>query len=148
MLRIGSRKRIPLVLDMAWWAVPESIVGVGVSIITGHASEYHVVQSATKPSGSADSPVYGPFATQAEAQAQASELNGIAQSGAKAGEKAAGIASPLSGIDAIGAFFNIIGNRETWVRVIEVGLGTVLVFIGINHLTGGAATKAIKAVPK
>ena len=122
-------------MTSSWWAVPEGILGTGISIATGHASLYHVIQSASKPVGGAGNPVYGPYATQTQAQAQANELNGIAQTGAAAGEKAAGAAgNPLAGLQDIGSFFDLLGQRQTWIRVAEVVVGLLLVGTAVSHL--------------
>lgn len=56
---------------------------------------------------------------------------------------------PLSGIEAIGAFFNTLGQGSTWIRVAKVVIGGVLLISGIVHMTGidknalGIASKGI-----
>ena len=44
----------------------------------------------------------------------------------------------LSGLDAIGAFFNNLGLASTWIRVAKVVIGGTLVVIGIAHMTGAS----------
>lgn len=133
-----------------WWAVPEGTIGqllsgVG-SIFTGHGTKidlYHVVESASKPAGNKQNPVYGPYATQAAAQAQASGLNGIAgqasQAGAAAdpgappGANAQGPSDPLAAVDD---FLHRLSEGNTWLRVGEVLLGIVLIAVGLARITG------------
>lgn len=58
--------------------------------------------------------------------------------------------SVLSGIDAIGAFFNTLGNVNTWIRVGKVVIGGTLLIVGLAKITGmekGIVGKAVKAAP-
>lgn len=48
------------------------------------------------------------------------------------------IGSPLSGIAAIGDFFQRLTQPATWTRVGEVALGGILVYAGIRALTHGS----------
>ena len=60
------------------------------------------------------------------------------------------IPDPLSGVDAIGHFFNNLGNANTWIRVAKVTIGGALLIVGIAKLTGvekGIVGKAVKAAP-
>jgi hypothetical protein len=66
-----------------------------------------------------------------------------------AGSAASTASNTLSGLDAIGAFFNKLGEANTWLRIIKVVIGGVLVISGLVHLTGidktalGVASKAV-----
>lgn len=59
------------------------------------------------------------------------------------------VKSALSGLDAIGHFFNSLGELNTWIRVSKVVVGGVLLISGIVHLAGidkqaiGIAGKAV-----
>jgi hypothetical protein len=56
--------------------------------------------------------------------------------------------NPLTGINAIGNFFNNLGNSNTWIRVAKVAVGGALLIIGLAHMTGATnsiATAARKA---
>lgn len=48
----------------------------------------------------------------------------------------------LAGIDAIGAFFDKLGDPNVWLRVAEVAVGVILVAVAMNHLLGNPAGKA------
>ena len=56
-------------------------------------------------------------------------------------------ASTLTGLDAIGGFFNQIGQANTWIRVGEAILGIVLIGVGIARITGAqnAVSQIVKA---
>jgi hypothetical protein len=58
-------------------------------------------------------------------------------------------AGPLSGLNAIGAFFNNLGNANTWIRVAKVVVGGLLLVVGLVHITGagGAAADAARKIP-
>lgn len=96
------------------------------------------------------------YATEAEAKAHPQTMNDVqaALGGANAlagvSGSATNIATPggvatgagaaastsLTGIDAIGAFFNTLGKAGTWIRVVKVVVGSVLLISGIVHMTG------------
>jgi hypothetical protein len=46
--------------------------------------------------------------------------------------------NPLTGLDAIGAFFNTLTQSNTWVRVAKVIVGGALLIAGIAHITGAS----------
>lgn len=46
------------------------------------------------------------------------------------------ITAPLKGIDAIGAFFIALTQRNTWTRILKVAFGGVLLIAGIVKMTG------------
>lgn len=56
----------------------------------------------------------------------------------------------LSGIDAIGNFFNKLGEKELWIRVAEVALGLLLIGVALGKLSGLDAkiTKAVNSAVK
>lgn len=53
----------------------------------------------------------------------------------KVAQTAAGEAG-ATGLDAIGNFFNVLTNRNVWIRAAKVIIGGSLMVIGIAHLTG------------
>jgi len=62
------------------------------------------------------------------------------------------VSGPLSGLEAIGAFFSKIGSRAFMVRAVKVVLGAGLIVVGVVQLSGagGVAKKIasdIKVVP-
>lgn len=61
---------------------------------------------------------------------------------------AAGSLPGLSGVAAIGDFFNRLGQASTWIRVGEVVLGLILLAVGIAKITNAVpiATKVAKAI--
>lgn len=54
--------------------------------------------------------------------------------------------APLTGIDAVGAFFNDLTNSGTWIRVAKVLVGGLLLVIGLVHITG--ADNAVASVAR
>lgn len=89
--------------------------------------------------------VTGPYGTSAQADAAQSAAVSKLGKATQAGT----IPNPLSGIDAIGAFFNALGEANTWIRVSKVVVGGLLLIIGLVHITGagGAAANVARKVP-
>lgn len=76
----------------------------------------------------------GPYPTKAKAQAALSKVGtGPHANGPQITNKGG---NPLSGIDAVGNFFNNLGKSSTWLRVAKIVGGGALLLIGISHLTG------------
>jgi hypothetical protein len=126
-------------------AFPEWFVGPP---LVGASSQAYIVYEATTAAQAAkyvSDGYQGPYATQAAAQAQATTRQAAAQST----EVNPKLPNPLTGINAIGAFFNDLGNANTWIRVAKVVIGGLLLIIGIVHITGvsGAAADVARKVP-
>jgi hypothetical protein len=129
-----------------WWVIPEGFLGkLTNALVSGPTLNlYTVTQSAAKPAGA----VAGPFATQAEAQTEATAMNqgAVATPGniaTGAGQAAASAAGNLLGLPTIhGAAL-----RPLMVRVIKVVLGLVLVVAGVIQLASPAAATVRKVVP-
>ena len=103
-----------------WWVVP---VPGGIARTGPSASAlYQAVQAASRPAGT----VAGPFSTQAAAEAWISAKD----------KSPITVPSPLTGLNAIGDFFNKLGEANTWIRVGEVLLGVVLIAVGVARITG------------
>lgn len=52
-----------------------------------------------------------------------------------------------SALVTTGQFLTKLNQRETWVRIVEVGLGAGLVFVALGHLTGvGTKTPIMKGL--
>jgi len=88
------------------------------------------------PYGSASGAQHGQSAKQAQIN-QATQAGNIP------------IPNPLSGLDAIGAFFSALSEANTWIRVSKVVIGGLLLIIGLVHITGagGAAASVARKVP-
>lgn len=82
----------------------------------------------------------------AEAEAIAASPVGGGTAGVQAGTTPA---ASLSGINAIGQFFNNLGNSNTWIRVVKVVIGGMLVIVGLAHITGAgnAIASTARKVP-
>jgi hypothetical protein len=95
----------------------------------------------------------GPFTSQAAAQAylKVGAQNSGTQIPGVAITPGGGIttSNPLSGVDAIGAFFNKLGDPHLWIRVAKVVTGGLLLVIGLVHITGagGAVASVARKVP-
>ena len=59
------------------------------------------------------------------------------------------ITSWEQGLEAIGAFFASLGQANTWIRIVKVLAGGVLLITGIAHITGAqnAVTNIARKVP-
>lgn len=68
--------------------------------------------------------------------AQAEALAGAGGSTSDAVNKSA--PNPLTGVAAIGDFFHRLTEKQTWVRVAEVGFGVILVYAGVRALAHGS----------
>lgn len=53
--------------------------------------------------------------------------------------------NPLSGVAAVGDFFQRLTQPQTWTRVGEVILGGILVYAGVRALTHGSTTAGVGA---
>lgn len=76
------------------------------------------------------------------------DLPGVDRPGDVVGVVGAGVATAgtgvLGGLDAIGAFFGALGQRGTWVRVLQVVGGSGLVVGGLAFLGKDVAGAAVK----
>jgi hypothetical protein len=101
--------------------IPEGLTGQAFSLVTGRFTKYTAVQAASKPSGA----VAGPFTTQAQAQARASQMTSQAIPGPATPQAAASDVLSSSGVN--------VGN---WLlRIGEALLGIVLLAIGVARIT-------------
>jgi hypothetical protein len=94
--------------------------------------------------------VYREFPTELAAQAWLTSMAGKkAQALNHVIPSPASLGSTLSGVNAIGDFFQRLTQKATWVRVGEVIAGGVILFIGVHALASGTpVSSAAKAVSK
>jgi hypothetical protein len=125
-------------------AFPEWFVGPPV---LGGANQYQVAEAATAAEAAKlqGEGYKGPYATKAEAQSAAN----TATSKATSTEFNPSLPNPLSGVNAIGAFFNKLGEANTWIRAGKVIIGGLLLVVGLVHITGAdnAIASAARKVP-
>lgn len=107
--------------------------------ITGNTrgGTYATVQAASKPANDAA----GPFATQAAAQAWITAQSAIHL-------PTIHLPNPFTGINAVGAFFNKLGDRATIVRIVKVVIGAVMIIAGLAKMGAPAAEKIAAKLPK
>ena len=61
---------------------------------------------------------------------------------------AAGVPVPLTGLNAIGAFFSDLGNAKVWERIAEGILAILLIATAVSHLAGNSkAGQIARKVP-
>jgi hypothetical protein len=92
---------------------------------------------------SAQFKLIGGFNTKAEAQTAADKFNNLPEPKKlqQAGiPTAPDLPNPLSGVNAIGDFFQRLTQPATWTRVGEVLLGGILVYVGVRALAHGAGS--------
>lgn len=90
----------------------------------------------------------GPFATEADAQTYKSQIGTGAILPAAGTPIVGDVTAPLTGINAIGDFFQRLTQSATWIRVAEVALGTVVIVVALNKLMGNPIGKTSKTVAK
>lgn len=72
--------------------------------------------------------------------AAASTVEGLDQTSADLAK-----ANPLSGLDAIGNFFNLLTDRQTLMRLAEGAIGIMLIVVAIAKLADGTQTGKVAA---
>jgi hypothetical protein len=117
---------------VSWWVVS----GIEVSNPIVQAPSLAAIQQQF-----ANQPVLieGPFQTKAQAE-QFFNTGSTSVPGAKTYEHAPKslFPNPLSGVQEIGDFFHRLTEKATWVRVVEVLAGGVLVYAGVRALAQGS----------
>lgn len=99
-------------------------------------------------------------ATQAQAAAEAQKEFPKGKTPTTAGITPGRVASTAvqqaagsTGISSITGFLSALGSANLWIRVIKIVTGSIILFIGVAHLTGlndkltGIAGQAVKAAP-
>lgn len=116
-----------------WWVVMEAtgVSGGTITVYEGTQQETELLIGTH----------FGPYSSLADANKEAATLQNNNQT--VAGSIKAGAAGPLSGLAAIGDFFQRLTQANTWMRVGEVVVGLILLGIGVNALFKGAPMKAI-----
>jgi hypothetical protein len=83
----------------------------------------------------------GPFAT--EAQAKTAQNPKPAPNPRTAATQF--VNSSVPALATVGQFLGKLNQRETWVRIVEVGVGVALIAVALAHITG--AEKALGVIP-
>lgn len=139
-----------------WWLIDGT---------SGTPPQYVVTQYPSKPQpANPKFTVTGPYASQAAARAAApagakvseqawNTIGGtIAAAGAGLGQELPGLGiptgNPLAGADAIGAFFGKLGDPALWYRALEIAGGVLLLYLGLNRMTGGKIGQAVTGTRK
>jgi hypothetical protein len=121
------------------------------ALAVGHTSAWTVIHVDTAAKVYALEQAGGtPYATKAEAQAQASASNrNVSQSGAP------GVNVNFPSLGGINTFLGALSSPHTWLRVAEFIIGGVLIAVALNAIlkqttgvdVGGAVVGAAKKVP-
>jgi len=91
----------------------------------------------------------GAFATKAAAQAYKAAI-GKGTLAPPPGTPVFGgqhVPNPLSGIDAVGHFFTTLGDRATWVRILKVTVGAIMIIAGLVRMGAPGAEKIASKLP-
>ena len=103
----------------------------------------------TIKTGSTSNGPFGPFASKKDAENawKDGSINQHAGTGGPANPSGQA-PNPLSGLQAIGAFFSDLSQASTWIRVAEVLAGLILIAVGVARITHAVpvATKVARAV--
>jgi hypothetical protein len=123
-----------------WWVVSEGILGDLVNDLTqGQLTgvKFTVVQSVAQPSGAT-----GPYATRAQAVAEANALTGDVN---KAGNSA--LPQPVKAESVPSGWQLLASGFSGWfVRGLKVTFGGILLILAVSHLTG-ASNALTRAIP-
>ena len=137
------------------------------SLPSGNASDDIQFANAAKKDANSKSPVtisveniqwyniQGPYTSQAAANAAipAIQKANPAKGTVAQATQNAGVPNPLTGLDAIGAFFGSLGEANIWIRGAKILAGGVILIVGLAKLTGadkaagGIAKKAVEVAP-
>jgi len=97
--------------------------------------------------------VEGPYQTEVQAAVELANLTSTSAAGGIAGTSPGvlggivqGIKSPLTGLNAVGDFFQRLSQAATWLRILEVVLGVSLIAIGIAKMSGISPGKVAKGL--
>lgn len=91
--------------------------------------------------------LYGPYPTEADAKAAVKAGKVVAPT--TNSPSIPGIGNPLSAIGDVNSFFASLGQRATWVRILKVMFGGMLILAGLFRISGaskaalGIASKAV-----
>ena len=126
---------------MAWDVVGQDSTGNLSVVADPPPTGYHILPG----SG-------GPYPTKPEAEAALKALNKVITTPEPlipgTNIQVPSLPNPLSGIEAVGNFFNKLGEASTWLRIGEFILGLLLLTVGIAKITDTVpiATKLTKAM--
>lgn len=133
----------------------------GWDLVADNSGNLSVVPDPPPPGLNKLPAIGGPYPTQAEAQAAlVSEQKNVAnQKNADPTNPFAGkdlipgvpnplnpIAAPLTGITAIGDFFQRLTQANTWIRIGEVVIGILLIAVGISKISGAVNIAKVAAL--
>lgn len=159
-----------------WWVVPDKEAGAttrprDAKLVSTSNSGAQYAAWIQGGSYQGQSRFQGPFTTQAAAKAAnpgGGSTSDVIKAGVNAGVSAdqtvggaigAGVAAATaaknaaSNISSITGFLSALGSANLWIRVVKIVAGSVILFIGVAHLTGldskltGVASKAVAAAP-
>jgi hypothetical protein len=139
-----------------WWEASYTVITGGGRSAFVSGSGTRVVQAATAAAAAAAvvqevpgakvGAVNGPYATQAQAEQQQAKDSQAQAAGTETSSGGTGtssnpktnvnVPSPLTGLAAIGDFFQRLTQASTWIRVAKVITGGMLLIVGLVHITG------------
>jgi hypothetical protein len=112
----------------AWWWISD---------LSGSRAFYGTSAQANTPSPGKF--VEGPFQTPAEAKSfGATGSTNVPGAGTSSDAPKPPFGNPLTGLAAIGDFFQRLTQKNTWTRVGEVALGGILLYAGIRAISHGS----------
>lgn len=109
------------------------------------ALAHSVAQRILGSNASSINNISGPYASQPAAETAGQQADSTIAKATQAGN----IPNPLSGLAAVGDFFQRLTQASTWIRVAEVGIGIVVILVVLDKLTEGTpANSAVHTAAK
>jgi hypothetical protein len=132
---------------MQWWLIEFKPLG---SAFTFQVFQGTKAQADAQAALAVNGVVLGPYATKAEAQAAEKKQPGNPNSKPVIHVPVLDkIGQVLSGVNAIGDFFNKLSEANTWLRIAEGLLGGILIAVSLAKLSGveNVVSKAVTKIP-
>jgi hypothetical protein len=121
---------------MEWWIVPEGILGQIVNGFSNGPSTINTIVHAVQASARPRSAVGGPFTTETEADAAATDHNN-----AISGPLPQQIAQKVPAVSGVTDFLTRLTEPSLWMRVFEGAVGGFLILAAANHMMSNPAGK-------
>lgn len=128
--------------SVAWWVVNDITRPGGPR--GPQQTNYVVKEAADRPVNT----VAGPFDTKQDAENWQTSANTAGNSPGSAAGGAVNAAVNATGLNAIGGFFSALTEKNTWLRVVEAGIGGMIAYIGLKAMFPQAVNTVTAPIKK